>query len=161
MLKIGNQTYNINELIGRTLYSTQVISATKKARWSTKKDEKLTIQRGEPMGVFDDFYLSSGKVMLGFYNESFDESAGKTIQWNYHIPYSPGLVELDSLKAQGTKDTKTQQKEAEQKAKDGGIFPNIELPFSSDGIKQTVKWVGIGIGLYMGIKLLIDSNRKQ
>lgn len=161
VLKIGSQTFNLTELIGRTLYSTQVISATKKMRWDTKKDEKITLQRGDPIGVFDDYYLSNGKVLLGFYNESYDMSANKTIQWNYYIPYSPGLIELDSLKAQGAKDAKAQQKEAEQKAKDGGIFPNIDLPFDGEGLKQAAKWLGIGIGLYFGIKLLIDSNRNQ
>lgn len=152
VLKIGGKLYNEDQLYGRTLYTTKKIKTKKSTRWNIEKFEDLVFEPGDMIGNYYSHAVRNGQVYLIFdAGLTWEPALNKDVANTFSVPYTPGLIELESLQSQGAKDAETQAKEAEDKG-NGGIWDMLGL--SDLHIGQTVKWVGIGLGAYLTLQLI-------
>lgn len=150
--------YPIEQLYGKTLYTTRYIKTRKPSRWDYSKFEDAEFTAGSPLGVLYSYANTGGKYYLLFDTKTRN-AEGRDIDTTFGVEYSPGLIEFSSVKAQGAKDVETVQKEEAEKANDS-MFPSIPNPFSGDNMKA-VKYVGLGLAALAGVILIVNLTRRR
>ncbi len=132
-------TYSANDIIGKTLIAKKNIAI--KRQPSRGAPTVFTVRPGSTVGVVYSWIQREGALWWMMYDDK-----GNT----YYVYHEPGAYDIGALNAQGA--VSLEQVQEQQAAADNPV---------NYYVSKLVKPIAWGVGLYFGIKLLIDLEKSS